>query len=106
MWGFSNHQANCPPACLLACCCGRSATHHLHPSCCRPALDCLAPGGRDHLALHCPLDRLDCEKDALELFNVYNDPAYAEIVKELRAELDRTMMEIGDEPVHRFGSHE
>ncbi|MGK9233830.1 sulfatase [Inquilinus limosus] len=42
----------------------------------------------------------DCEKDPLELFNVYADPAYAGVVRSLREKLDRKMEEIGDEPAH------
>lgn len=42
----------------------------------------------------------DCEKDPLELFNVYNQPQYADIVRQLRVQLDEVMAEIGDEPVH------
>ena len=42
----------------------------------------------------------DCEKDPLELFNVYSDPAYAEVVTALTGKLERKMAEIGDEPVH------
>ena len=42
----------------------------------------------------------DCEKDPMELFNVYSDPAYAGIVASLREKLERKMAEIGDEPAH------
>ena len=37
---------------------------------------------------------LDREKDPLEVKNFYADPAYAETVKELRAELDRLKIEV------------
>lgn len=40
---------------------------------------------------------LDLEKDASEMINVYNDPAYAEIVKELKKELIRLKKEVKDE---------
>lgn len=43
----------------------------------------------------------DCEKDPLELFNLYDDPAHAEIVRTMTAKLDRKMAEIGDEPAHQ-----
>ncbi|CAK7233474.1 hypothetical protein SBRCBS47491_008621 [Sporothrix bragantina] len=43
----------------------------------------------------------DCDKDPLELFNVYNDPAYADVVVELTKLLEDKMAEIGDEPVHK-----
>jgi arylsulfatase A-like enzyme len=46
----------------------------------------------------------DCQKDPLELMNVYSDSAYAEVVKELTIKLDRKMAEIGDEPEHDPGS--
>lgn len=42
----------------------------------------------------------DCEKDPLELFNVYHDAAYAEIVKDMTRKLETKMAEIGDEPEH------
>ncbi|KAF5520405.1 Arylsulfatase [Colletotrichum aenigma] len=47
----------------------------------------------------------DCEKDPLELFNVYHDPAYAEVVKHMTGLLELKMVQIGDEPVHpRLGA--
>lgn len=42
----------------------------------------------------------DCEKDPLELFNVYNEAAYVEIRKQLTKELEDLMEEIGDEAAH------
>jgi arylsulfatase A-like enzyme len=42
----------------------------------------------------------DLEKDPLEIFNVYNDPAYAEVVKTMTAKLDAEMQRIGDLPEH------
>ena len=42
----------------------------------------------------------DCEKDPLELFNVYADPTYKDVVTDMTAQLDRKMAEIGDEPEH------
>ncbi|KAL2875640.1 hypothetical protein SGCOL_009101 [Colletotrichum sp. CLE4] len=42
----------------------------------------------------------DCEKDPLELFNVYRDPAYSETVKHMTQLLELKMEQIGDEPVH------
>ena len=42
----------------------------------------------------------DLEKDPCELFNVYNEPAYADVVRELTDELDRLQAQIGDEPQH------
>jgi arylsulfatase A-like enzyme len=42
----------------------------------------------------------DCDKDPLELFNVYHDPEYAHIVRELEAIMDAKMIEIGDTPAH------
>ncbi len=43
---------------------------------------------------------LDREKDPLEVKNFFADPAYADTVKELRAELDRLKIEV-KETVHR-----
>ena len=42
----------------------------------------------------------DCEKDPLELFNVYNDSAYAQVVIRMTNQLEHKMAEIGDEPEH------
>ena len=42
----------------------------------------------------------DCEKDPLELFNVYDDVQYSSIVEEMTLLLERKMEEIGDIPVH------
>ncbi len=42
----------------------------------------------------------DCEKDPLELFNVYSDPAYQSVVIHMTRLLDKKMAEIGDEPAH------
>ncbi|KAK8024929.1 hypothetical protein PG990_002752 [Apiospora arundinis] len=48
----------------------------------------------------------DCEKDPLELFNCYHDPAYADVVKMMTKKLEDKMVEIGDEPVHWKGQLE
>ncbi len=40
----------------------------------------------------------DLEKDPYELNSVYHDPAYADVVKELKDELHRLMAQVGDEP--------
>lgn len=42
----------------------------------------------------------DCEKDPFELFNVYNEAEYQDVVKKMRVLLDKKMEEIGDEPQH------
>ena len=42
----------------------------------------------------------DCEADPLELFNVYSDPKYSGVLKEMMAALEQKMAEIGDEPEH------
>ena len=42
----------------------------------------------------------DCEADPLELFNVYSDPEYSGVLKEMMAALEQKMVEIGDEPEH------
>lgn len=46
----------------------------------------------------------DCQRDPLELFNVYSDPAYGDVVRTLRQKLDRKMAEIGDIPEHDSAS--
>lgn len=42
----------------------------------------------------------DCEKDPLELFNVYHEPEYRHVVAGMTALLEAKMEEIGDEPRH------
>lgn len=42
----------------------------------------------------------DLERDPHELHSVYHDPAYADAVRELRAELRRLQARFGDEPHH------
>lgn len=42
----------------------------------------------------------DCEADPLELFNVYNESKYSQVVKDMTGLLEQKMEEIGDEPVH------
>ncbi len=42
----------------------------------------------------------DCQEDPLELFNVYSDPNYLDIVQNMKGMLTRKMAEIGDEPEH------
>ncbi|KAJ9233277.1 hypothetical protein DTO169E5_7088 [Paecilomyces variotii] len=42
----------------------------------------------------------DCQEDPLELFNVYHEPRYQDIVKEMTVLLEQKMAEIGDDPVH------
>jgi arylsulfatase A-like enzyme len=42
----------------------------------------------------------DLHKDPLELFNVYHDPAYADVVKAMTAKLDAEMLRIGDVAEH------
>ncbi|KFY90979.1 hypothetical protein V498_05718 [Pseudogymnoascus sp. VKM F-4517 (FW-2822)] len=42
----------------------------------------------------------DCEKDPLELFNVFGDPKYTAVAQRMISQLDEKMREIGDEPEH------
>jgi arylsulfatase A-like enzyme len=42
----------------------------------------------------------DLRKDPCELVSVYDDPACADTVRELTAELDRLQAKLGDEPMH------
>lgn len=42
----------------------------------------------------------DCEEDPLELFNVYHEPQYKDVVGKMTVMLEKKMAEIGDEPVH------
>ncbi len=43
----------------------------------------------------------DLDKDPYELNSVYDDPTYADVVKDLRAELRRLQDKVGDEPYHK-----
>ena len=45
----------------------------------------------------------DLEKDPREMNNVYSEPAYSDMVKELKDELHRLQKEVGDEPVKEIG---
>jgi len=47
----------------------------------------------------------DCEQDPLELFNIFNDPNYHEIIVKLTQILEEKMQEIGDEPAHKTLVH-
>ena len=42
----------------------------------------------------------DCQEDPLELFNVYSDPRYRNVVQQMKLALTIKMSEIGDEPEH------
>ncbi|MEM9232096.1 MAG: sulfatase [Pseudomonadota bacterium] len=42
----------------------------------------------------------DCENDPLELFNLADDPAHAEVLIDLKRQLETHMAEIGDVPCH------
>ncbi|KAI5461652.1 sulfatase [Mariannaea sp. PMI_226] len=54
------------------------------------------PGDEEHKEW----ELFDCEKDPLELFNVYNEEGYKDVVKHMTELLEKKMVEIGDEPVH------
>jgi len=43
----------------------------------------------------------DLEKDPMEMNSVINDPAYADVVRELKDELHRLQAEVGDERYHK-----
>ncbi|KAH7083869.1 alkaline-phosphatase-like protein [Paraphoma chrysanthemicola] len=57
-------------------------------------------GARPADAEHKEWELFDCREDPLELFNVYGEPAYAEVVEKMTALLEDKMAEIGDIPVH------
>ena len=44
----------------------------------------------------------DCQVDPLELFNVYSDPKYRNVVQQMKLALTTKMSEIGDEPEHEL----
>ncbi|MCD6508288.1 sulfatase-like hydrolase/transferase [Candidatus Poribacteria bacterium] len=45
----------------------------------------------------------DLERDPYEMKNVYNDPQYADVVRELKDELHRLQQEVGDESCEEVG---
>ena len=45
----------------------------------------------------------DLDNDPMELCSAYGDPAYADVAKELKAELHRLQAECGDQPVEEEG---
>lgn len=54
------------------------------------------PGGEEHREW----ELFDCEKDPLELFNVYADPEYRSVVQHMTSLLELKMVQIGDTPEH------
>lgn len=61
--------------------------------------DCNEPGANPGTDIP-EWELFDVEKDPLELFNVYEDPAYAEVVEMMTNKLDAEMSRIGDETMH------
>lgn len=59
--------------------------------------------GTDVIELSPEWELFDLEKDPYEMNSVYNDPAYADVVKKLTAELDRKQKEVGDVPFEASG---
>lgn len=57
-------------------------------------------GARPADADHKEWELFDCIEDPLELFNVYNEPAYKHVVERMLRKLEAKMAEIGDTPVH------
>lgn len=53
------------------------------------------PGGEEK-----EWELFDCQEDPLELFNVYHEPQYQNVVRDMTRLLEAKMEEIGDEPVH------
>jgi hypothetical protein len=45
----------------------------------------------------------DCDKDPMELFNVWSDPSYVEVCEKMVRRLEAKMEEIGDDPAHPVG---
>ncbi|KAJ4982743.1 mucin-desulfating sulfatase (n-acetylglucosamine-6-sulfatase) [Stagonosporopsis vannaccii] len=61
-------------------------------------------GAKPADADHKEWELFDCVEDPLELFNVYNEPAYKCVVERMTRKLETKMAEIGDTPVHRSRS--
>lgn len=57
------------------------------------------PGAREDV-LEPEWELFDLRQDRREMMNVYGDPRYAEVVKEMTAKLNAEMLRIGDVPVH------
>lgn len=57
-------------------------------------------GARPADAEHKEWELFDCQEDPLELFNVYSEPNYQEVVKHMTQLLEDKMADIGDTPVH------
>ena len=57
------------------------------------------PGARPD-TLEPEWELFDLEKDPLEVMNVYDDPAYAEVVQQMTDKLEAEMNRIGDVPEH------
>ena len=45
----------------------------------------------------------DCEKDPMELFNVWEEAEYTEVAQKMVGILEKKMAEIGDETAHKVG---
>jgi len=56
--------------------------------------------GTNHGGEDTEWELFDCEKDPLELFSVYSDPEYEDVVSDMTLQLEQKMAEIGDEPAH------
>jgi len=57
-------------------------------------------GARPADAEHKEWELFDCQEDPLELFNVYSEPAYKEVVERMTTLLEDKMADIGDTTVH------
>jgi arylsulfatase A-like enzyme len=57
-------------------------------------------GARPADAEHKEWELFDCQEDPLELFNVYADAGYRDVVEHMTRLLEDKMADIGDTPVH------
>ena len=57
-----------------------------------------APGGEEQ-----EWELFDCDKDSMELFNVWSDEEYTHIANRMLRALEWKMAEIGDVAVHPIG---
>jgi len=60
------------------------------------------PGGQDYKEW----ELFDCQEDPLELFNIYHDAKYQDVVVRMTKLLEDKMEEIGDEPEHQIQRRE
>ena len=62
--------------------------------------EALGASGTEDISIPPEWELFDLEKDPTEMSNVYSDPGYVDVVREMTAELDRLQVAAGDEGLH------